>query len=65
MQTEHLLNERSAAERLGVAPKTLARWRFAKRGPVYRKIGGLVKYAESDLVNFIAQSAVPAQDATT
>lgn len=44
-----LLTETEAAEILRVKPKTLQCWRFEKTGPVYLKIGRLVKYRPSDL----------------
>ena len=49
----HLLKEAEAAERLCLAVATLRRWRWAGNGPVYRKIGSAVRYAESDLREFV------------
>ena len=48
----HLLKEAEAAERLAVAVATLRRWRWAGKGPVFRKFGSAVRYAESDLREF-------------
>lgn len=53
-----LLTEDEAAERLRIAPRTLSRWRSVRQGPVFRKMGGAVRYAESDLDDFIAHCAV-------
>jgi predicted DNA-binding transcriptional regulator AlpA len=57
MIESHLLTESEAAEFLRLKPKTLARWRWAGEGPTYRKIGGAVRYAVSDLEQFLEASA--------
>lgn len=45
-----LLNEKLAAQRLGVGVKCLQKWRWLGQGPNYFKIGGKsVRYAEADL----------------
>ena len=50
-----LLNEKAAAEILGLSPRTLQRWRVTGGGPVYRKLGlTAVRYSEDDLAEFIA-----------
>lgn len=46
------LNEREAADYLRLSPKTLTRWRWAGRGPVFRKFGRAVRYAVVDLEAF-------------
>ena len=56
MATE-LLTEAEVAELLGVRPKTLARWRWRGEGPRFRKIGRKVRYARSDLEEYVASSA--------
>ena len=48
-----LMNEDQTAEYLGISPKTLQAWRFRGRGPIFRKIGRLCKYAETDLEAYI------------
>ena len=53
----HLMNEKAAADRLSVSPRTLQAWRVTGGGPVYRKIGRRVAYAESDLVAFVEAGA--------
>lgn len=50
---EKLLTPEQAAVRLHLRPTTLARWRWAGCGPRFFKIGGRVRYAESDLQAFI------------
>jgi len=50
-----LLNEREAAERLGLAVATLRRWRWAGRGPRFLKIGATaVRYSLEELDAFLA-----------
>ena len=39
----------SAAERIGLRPKTLENWRVKGIGPPFYKIGGRVVYADADL----------------
>jgi hypothetical protein len=51
--TGRLRNEYQAAEILDLSVKTLRRWRWARRGPVWRKIGAAVRYADADLAAFI------------
>ena len=38
------LDTREAAERLGLAPSTLARYRITGEGPWYYRLGGCVRY---------------------
>ncbi len=52
-----LLREKEAAEILNVKVTTLRRWRWAGKGPRYRKIGGAVRYSVEDLKSFIDASA--------
>jgi hypothetical protein len=54
-----LLTPSQAAEAIGVQPQTLAVWRASKRYPLpYVKSGRLVRYRESDLLEFIRQRTV-------
>lgn len=48
----HLLTEREAAAWLRLSPSTLRTWRSLGRGPKFKKIGGSVRYLETDLVRF-------------
>ena len=43
------VDTREAAERLGLAPSTLARYRITGAGPWYYRFGGCVRYRETDL----------------
>lgn len=50
---DKLLTPEQAAALLYLKPTTLARWRWAGCGPRFIKIGGRVRYAESDIQAFI------------
>ena len=52
-----LLDEGEAAAFLRVQRKTLSAWRVRGTGPVFRKIGRLVKYLRSDLEDYILNQA--------
>lgn len=49
----HLYTEQDAANILGLAPATLRNMRADGRGPSFVKIGGLVRYRDNDLVEWI------------
>lgn len=57
-QDKSLLNEREAAAFYGASVKTLQAWRFKRIGPNYYKIGGFVRYAMDDLVNYAEQRKI-------
>ncbi|MBI3782798.1 MAG: helix-turn-helix domain-containing protein [Deltaproteobacteria bacterium] len=48
------VNEREAAQRLGLSPKTLQRWRWTGRRLHFYKFGAAVRYSCDDLERFIA-----------
>lgn len=52
-----LLDEKSAAARLGMSHRTLQAWRVGGGGPIYRKIGHRVFYAATDLAGFVDAAA--------
>lgn len=59
MTASPLLTEREAADYLRLAPATLARWRWrGDRGPTWRKLGGAVRYARTDLDAFLSEATV-------
>jgi predicted DNA-binding transcriptional regulator AlpA len=60
---DRLIDEREAAVALGLSCKTLQRWRWACRGPTWHKIGGAVRYRESDLTAFRDAGRHEASDA--
>jgi len=43
------MREREAAVYIGVAPKTLANWRSAGKGPRFYKLGRMIVYRREDL----------------
>jgi hypothetical protein len=49
---DRLLNEHEAAEILGLSVKTLRRWRWAREGVAWIKLGSAVRYAPADLQAF-------------
>ena len=51
--TEKLMTPEQTATLLSISTKTLARWRWAGRGPRFIKIGGCVRYAQSEIQDFI------------
>jgi hypothetical protein len=61
--TDPLLDERQAGEYLGgVSARTMQRWRYHRRGPVYIAIGKLIRYRRSSLDRFLtAGERLPAQ----
>lgn len=58
MTTPRLLREPDAATYLELAPKTLARWRWAGKGPAFYKLGSAVRYSVDDLDSYISNAAV-------
>jgi len=56
MDDTKLLNETETARFLNLKPKTLARWRWSGKGPVFRKIGGAVRYSLFDLEAYLEAS---------
>ena len=53
---EPLITEGEAASVLRVSITSVRRWRREGRGPVYRKLGRIVRYRPGDLADFIAAS---------
>lgn len=58
MTTPQLLREIDAAAYLGLAPKTLSRWRWAGKGPAFHKLGSAVRYSVLELDSFISNATV-------
>ncbi|MBK8208642.1 MAG: helix-turn-helix domain-containing protein [Rhodospirillales bacterium] len=48
MSTRHL-NQKQLAERWGISPKTLERWRWLGQGPKFLKLGGRIAYRLEDI----------------
>ncbi|QIJ42599.1 helix-turn-helix domain-containing protein [Rhizobium leguminosarum] len=56
LSPDALVRAPDGANYLKVSETTLARWRSAKRGPVYAKIGGNVAYTVSALRDYVLKS---------
>ena len=54
---QSFLNEQEVSKRLNVSVATLRRWRLEKRGPMFLKVGSLVRYRPEDLDSWV--SALP------
>lgn len=48
-----LLTNKQTAELLGVTTHTLDQWRWRHKGPPHVKVGGAIRYRESDLSAWI------------
>lgn len=60
MSNNKLLTRKEAALFLGVSDGTLAVWKVTKRYPLpVIKVGRLVKYRESDLIQFLDDMTDP------
>lgn len=55
---EKLMNINELAEYLGIAVSTIVDYRLKGIGPVYVKIGHLVRYRKADVDNWVANKAV-------
>ena len=51
---QSFLNEQEVSQRLNVSVATLRRWRLEKRGPMFVKVGSLVRYRPEDLDSWVA-----------
>lgn len=59
MSEKTLLDEKAAAARLGLKPKTLQRWRWRGEGPAYVKLSArAVRYSPEALAEFIETRTV-------
>lgn len=58
---ERLMTRREAAEFLGFAPQTLARYAWLGKGPAMTKCGRLVRYTRSSLEAWLASVTVQPQ----
>ena len=50
--SEQFLSEVDLAARWAMSSKTLTRWRTVRRGPPFVKLGKVVRYAMSDILEF-------------
>lgn len=63
MKDTQALDTKSAGVYLGLNERTLKNWRWLKKGPAYRKLGGRVVYHRADLDEFSeSKIVVPANE---
>ena len=53
MTKEIYLTEHEVSDMLNVRRRTLQSWRYTNHGPRYVKLGGCVRYRESDLEAYL------------
>ena len=54
----NLLTTTEAAAALALAPKTLRNWRSQGLGPPFIRLGGAIRYRETDLLAWVDAQAV-------
>ena len=57
-ESTHTVSEAEAARLLGVKRNTLRAWRARHKGPRYLKFSWKVRYRQSDVEKFVADSVV-------
>ena len=50
---ELLIDEEALAERIGIAPRTLQKWRYEGGGPPYFKLNSAVRYRLSEVLEWL------------
>jgi hypothetical protein len=58
MDENEIVETAAAAGYLSMEPQTLSKWRCRRRGPVFLRIGGKIRYKISDLKAFLEKSRV-------
>ena len=58
----NLLDEKAVAAHLGVTIACLRRWRRVGEGPVYAKLGRLVRYRQQDIDEFVRSNTQGRQE---
>lgn len=59
---QNLLDEKAVAAQLGVTIACLRRWRRVGEGPVYAKLGRLVRYRQQDIDEFVRSNTQGRQE---
>ena len=54
--SQGLLTPDEVAALLRVDERTLSNWRYRGIGPIFSKVGGLVRYTRSDVNSFVSHS---------
>jgi hypothetical protein len=55
---DRFVNDVEAAKIISSSPQTLRNWRHIGRGPVYHKLGRMIRYSVQDLLDFMAAGRV-------
>ena len=58
----YVIDQKRAAELLGVSPRVLAAWRRRGKGPLHMKFGRHVRYSLDDLYNFLVNRSTPSSE---
>lgn len=58
----NLLSPTAVADRTGLSLATLAKWRWARTGPPYVKLGSKVAYPESSLTQWLEANLHPTEE---
>jgi predicted DNA-binding transcriptional regulator AlpA len=51
-----MLNEKEAAQRLGLSVATLRTWRCREKGPRFFRLGKAIRYSEDEIAQFLSES---------
>lgn len=62
MEEENYLRDTEAAKKLGLSVQTLRNYRHREKGPAYIKRGRAVRYAVSDLDEYMRSRRVSTRD---
>jgi len=60
-----LMTEQEVSKRLNVSVASLRRWRLVQRGPLFLKIGSLVRYSPEQLEAWLASRPTGGSKTTT
>ena len=55
---EMLLTTDQAADILKLKPVTLKKWRVVGTGPPYIRLGGAIRYRQSDLLEYVERATI-------
>jgi len=59
---QKLMKEAEVAEVLGISTRTIQAWRWKGDGPEYVKVGGSVRYKETDVEAFLRPCTSTSQE---
>jgi predicted DNA-binding transcriptional regulator AlpA len=61
-EKEVFISDREVSRITGIGRQTLANWRFLQKGPRYVKTSRLVRYALSDVLDFMQSRKIGTED---